>query len=424
VRREAVAYTTTDIIRLIDSMAESMAAMPKVQLTEQEHLRRIAAVRTKMEQAGMDALYLVSRPSIFYLTGYSYISTERPLAIVVPLDGKVTFMGPLLEKGHIPLRTRLTPRIRTYLDYPGRKHPMEHFARFLKDMKLHTKVIGIDVPAGALSEWGYKGPRISEILSRAKFVEAHDIIPAMRVVKSPEEIDLIIESAKWANLALTLLQEHVKPGEWDVEVAAKASLEASSLMKKTLGPGFEPQVSGLPAAVGFRGQVGPKSAVPHSISTAKPIERGDVLVAESGPNVGGYFSELERTMIVGSPTAKQRKYFEIMLEAQDAALEAFKPGARCREVDMAANRVLRARGCRPFIRHHTGHGLGLEEHEPPWLDIGDRTVVRPGMVFSCEPGVYIPGLGGFRHSDAVLIKKEGAEILTRYPRDIESLTIA
>ena len=129
-------------------------------------------------------------------------------------------------------------------------------------------------------------------------------------------------------------------------------------------------------------------------------------------------------MIVGSPTAKQRKYFEIMLEAQDAALEAFKPGARCREVDMAANRVLRARGCRPFIRHHTGHGLGLEEHEPPWLDIGDRTVMRPGMVFSCEPGVYIPGLGGFRHSDTVLIKKDGAEILTRYPRDIESLTIA
>ena len=372
----------------------------------------------------MDALYLVSRPSIFYFTGFSYISTERPLALVIPLDGEITFMGPALEKEHIPFQTRLIPRIRTYLDYPGTRHPTEHFARFLKDMKLDRKVIGIDNPQGALSTWGYRGPRISEILPRAKFVEVHELIPSMRLTKSPEEIDLITESVKWGNLALTLLQRYAKPGEWDVEVATRASLEVSAHMRKTLGPRFEPPVSDLPASAGFRGQVGPKSAVPHSISTARPIKRGDVLGAGSGPNVGGYFSELERTMVVGRSNTKQRKYFEIMLEAQGAALGAFKPGATCREVDMAANRVLRRRGCRSFIRHHTGHGIGLEEHEPPWLDVGDKTVMRPGMVFSCEPGVYITGLGGFRHSDTVLVTKGGAEILTRYPRDLESLTVA
>lgn len=401
-----------------------MTALAKIRLTEQEHLRRIAAVRAKIDEMGIDALYLVSRPSIFYLTGFSYISTERPLAVVVPLDGEITFMGPALEKEHIPLQTHLVPSIRNYLDYPGTRHPMKHFARFLKEMRLDGKTIGIDKPRGALSTWGYRGPGISDLVPRANFVEAHELIPSMRLTKSPEEIDLITESVKWGNLAITLLQRYVKPGEWDVEVATRASLEASERMRRTLGPGFEPPVSHLPTSAGFRGQVGPKSAVPHSISTDRPIKRGDVLGAGSGPNVGGYFSELERTMIVGRPNTKQRKYFEVMLEAQDAAFEAFRPGATCREVDMAANRVLRRRGCRSFIRHHTGHGIGLEEHEPPWLDVGDNTILRPGMVLSCEPGVYVPGLGGFRHSDTVLIKKDGAQILTHYPRDLESLTVA
>ncbi len=166
------------------------------------------------------------------------------------------------------------------------------------------------------------------------------------------------------------------------------------------------------------------SAIPHSISIKRKIREGDVVVTGAGADIGGYSSELERTMIIGQPTEKQRRYFEVMLKAQDAGLKAFKPGAKCSDVDKASRKVIEKAGYEALIRHHTGHGLGLEGHEPPWLDIGDDTIMKPGMVFSCEPGIYKPGYAGFRHSDTVVITEDGSEILTYYPRDLESLTIS
>jgi Xaa-Pro aminopeptidase len=112
-----------------------------------------------------------------------------------------------------------------------------------------------------------------------------------------------------------------------------------------------------------------------------------------------------------------------MVEAQKAAMQAFGPGRKCSEVDKAATRIIRKMGCGALLRHHTGHGLGLEAHEPPWLDVGDDTMMKPGMIFSCEPGIYEPGFGGFRHSDTVVITEDGAEVITYYPRNIDSLTI-
>ncbi len=398
--------------------------MPKIYISQKEYERRIELVRKELTKRKLDALYLTSGTSFFYLTGYSYIPTERPAALIIPKKGKITFLGPLLEKDHIPLKTKLIEEIKTYTDYPGEKHPIEHFAQFLKEMKLHNKRIGIDNPAGAAGIWGYKGPSIKDKLPKAKFVLAKDIIENMRLVKTEEEIELIKESAKWANLAHTLLQEYTTAGMWDVEISITASYEASLMMKKALGPEYMPTRYGrFPASAGFRGQVGPMSAIPHAIATNRNIQTGDVLITGATADVGGYSCELERTMIVGEPSAKQKKYFKIMLKAQEAALKAFKPGAKCSDVDKAARKVFIKAGVEEFMRHHTGHGLGLEPHEPPWLDIGDQTVLKPGMVLSCEPGIYIPGFAGFRHSDTVLITEDGAEVITYYPRDLDSLTV-
>ena len=398
--------------------------MPKIYISQKEYERRIELVRKELIKRKLDALYLTSGTSFFYLTGYSYIPTERPAALIIPKKGKITFLGPLLEKDHIPLKTKLIEEIKTYTDYPGEKHPIEHFAQFLKEMKLHNKRIGIDNPAGAAGIWGYKGPSIKDKLPKAKFVLAKDIIENMRLVKTEEEIELIKESAKWANLAHTLLQEYTTAGMWDVEISITASYEASLMMKKALGLEYMPTRYGrFPASAGFRGQVGPMSAIPHAIATNRNIQTGDVLITGAAADVGGYSCELERTMIVGEPSAKQKKYFKIMLKAQEAALKAFKPGAKCSDVDKAARKVFIKAGVEEFMRHHTGHGLGLEPHEPPWLDIGDQTVLKPGMVLSCEPGIYIPGFAGFRHSDTVLITEDGAEVITYYPRDLDSLIV-
>ena len=397
--------------------------MVQLAVSQSEYEQRIENLRKILIRKKLDALYLTNGTSFFYLTGYSHITTERPAALIVPVDGEITFMGPLLEIDHIPLKTRLIRNIKTYPDYPGEQHPIDHFAAFLRDLGFDRKRIGIDNPTGAAGIWGYRGPPIKRKLPQTKFVDAEDIVSRMRLVKSPEEIELMKESAKWANLAHTLLQEYASPGLWDVDVALTASYEASMIMKKTLGLDYEPLRTFRPVGAGFRGQVGSMSAIPHSMSTKRLIAEGDVLVTGAGADVGGYSCELERTMIIGKPTEKQRKYFEVMVAAQKAAMEAFGPGRKCSEVDKAATRIIRKMGCGTLLRHHTGHGLGLEAHEPPWLDVGDDTMMKLGMIFSCEPGIYEPGFGGFRHSDTVVITKDGAEVITYYPRDIDSLTI-
>jgi len=398
--------------------------MVKITISEKEYKKRIENVREELVKRKLDALYLTNGTSFLYLTGHSYIATERPAALIIPVEGEITFIGPLLEVDHIPLKTNLIKDVKTYQDYPGQKHPIDHFADFLKELGLGNKAIGIDNPAGAAGIWGYRGPPITEKLPSAKFVNAKDIVENMRTMKSMEEIELIKESVKWANLAHSLLQEYTKPGLWDVSISMKASYEASVIMKKSLGPEYEPtRWCRFPANASFRGQVGPMSAIPHSIATKRMIMEGDVLITGAGADVGGYSCELERTVIVGKPVEKQRKYFEVMFKAQDAAIVAFNPRAKCSDVDKAALRVIQKAGYTRLIRHHTGHGLGLEEHEPPWLDVGDDTAMKPSMVFSCEPGIYEPGFAGFRHSDTVLITEDGAEVITYYPRDLDSLTI-
>lgn len=393
-------------------------------ISENEYKSRIDHVRKVLKRRNLNALYLTNATSIFYLTGYSFISTERPAALIIPLDGKITFMGPLLEQNHVPIKTKIIEEIKTYLDYPGEKHPIEHFADFLKEMGLANKRIGIDNKTGATGMWGYKGPPITKKLPEAKFVDMADLVPNMRLIKSPAEIALIRESAKWANLAVSLLQEYTADGSWDVEIALAASLDTSSIMKKTLGVNYEPLRSIFPVSAGFRGQVGEMSAIPHAIGTRRKIRNGDVIIAEAGVEIGGYSCELERTMIVGKPSAKQKRYFEVMVKAQEAAIQKMKEGVECSEIDKASMAVFKKAGLTHLVKHHTGHGLGLESHEPPWLDIGNKEKLKAGMVVSCEPGIYEFGFAGFRHSDTVLVTKEGCELLTYYPRDLESLTIS
>jgi len=129
-------------------------------------------------------------------------------------------------------------------------------------------------------------------------------------------------------------------------------------------------------------------------------------------------------MIVGKPTPKQKRYFNVMVKAQEAAFKTFKPGAKCSDIDKATIKAFKKAGLMHLVKHRTGHGLGLEGHEPPWLDIGNEEPLHAGMVVSCEPGIYETGFAGFRHSDTVLITEDGAEIVTYYPRNLEALTIS
>jgi Xaa-Pro aminopeptidase len=150
---------------------------------------------------------------------------------------------------------------------------------------------------------------------------------------------------------------------------------------------------------------------------------GDVLVTGAGSNVGGYLSELERTMIIAPVSDQARHFFGLMLDVQQRAIDAIRPGEPCSAVDRVTRAFFDEHDLWDHWRHHTGHAIGLDYHEAPFLDRGDDRIMEPGMVFTVEPGIYVPGLGGFRHSDTVLVTETGNEVLTYYPRDLVSLTI-
>jgi Xaa-Pro dipeptidase len=244
-------------------------------------------------------------------------------------------------------------------------------------------------------------------------------------VKSPAEVALLRESAKWANLAHALLQRYTRPGLTETEVSLRASSEATLAMLDAIGPVYRAQSAfATGASAGYRGQIGRNAAIPHALAANIVFRRGDVLVTGATAPVWGYQAELERTMVIGPPTSEQHRLFEHMVALQDVAFEALHPGARCADVDAAVRAYYDEHGLWEHWKHHTGHAIGLRYHEGPFLDVGDETELVPGMVFTVEPGLYAASAGGFRHSDTVVLTEGGLELLTYYPRDLESLTLA
>ena len=393
----------------------------KLIISKKEIERRIEELTRIMSSKGVNALYLVTPANITYTTNFYFIPTERPIAALIKDDGEKVLFVPRLEHDHAE-KYSYADKVLSYPEYPDEKHPMLWIADYVRELGLSGKTIGFDVD-GYGHVHGYRGPRLSEVLKDTKFVYARDIVEELRMIKSLEEILLMKESAKWTIYVHRLLQEYVKPGLYEDEIAFKASMEATLTMAKTLKGIYRPVGWVIGAHAGFRGQVGPHSYYPHSLTQHAIIRRGDVLVSGATACISGYGVELERTMIVGEPSDIQAKYFKLMLKAQEVAFNMIRPGVKCSDVDRAVRKFFKEHDLMKYWRHHTGHGLGLEFHEAPFLDIGYNVELKPGMIVSVEPGIYVPEVGGFRHSDTVLVTEDGYEVLTEYPRELEELII-
>ena len=367
-------------------------------------------------------LHLLERDQCFYLSGFAFIPTERPMCLILGGDGKRTMFVPRLEVEHAQESPQVDA-VAHYFEYPTEKHPMNVLAEKLTEMGYSKAKIGADAE-GYDSPQGYRGPRLSEVLPEASVDVMRDLVEGLRAIKSHEEIALIRESARWGNLAHALLQEYSLPGRTENEISMRASLEATTTMIKTLGKAYKPGAARAGASAGFRGQIGANSALPHAMTINAVLKKGDVLVTGASATVAGYVSELERTMFVQEVSPEQRKFFDHMLALQDIAFEAIRPGRKCSDVDKAVMAYYEKHNLWEYWRHHTGHALGLLGHEAPFFDVGDHTVIEPGMVFSVEPGLYVPGLGGFRHSDTIVVTDIGIEFLTYYPRELKDLITA
>jgi Xaa-Pro aminopeptidase len=391
--------------------------MTSVGIPGAEFEERRAQLLDDVRRRGASGYVLFGPDYIQYFTGFWFLSNERPVVYAQSVGGDALIFVPEFEVARTRAETDFE-RIESYPEYPGLEHPMSILARVLADLGI-AKSIAADQD-GYPGILGYQGPPLSEVTG-ASVASVAAAIERMMARKSDNEIALIRESGRWCAHAHRLLQEYTRPGVTEAEASLRAGHEATLAM---LGESFGGQLgSSDGVSAGYRGQIGRRSAWAHAIAHNIEFARGDMLVTETGAPVWGYNAELERAMIIGPPTDEQRRLFAHVVAAQQVAFDALRPGVTCADVDGAVMRYFEDNDLLPYWRQHTGHAIGLRNHEAPFLDLGDRTPVEAGMVFTIEPGVYDDELGGFRHSDTVVVLEDGIELLTSYPRDLESLTL-
>ncbi len=234
---------------------------------------------------------------------------------------------------------------------------------------------------------------------KADFIPVSGIIEKIRLIKTPEEINIIKVACEIADNAFTHILDFIKPGKTELEV----SNELEFFMRKQ---GATSSSFDIIVASGLR------SALPHGVATDKVIEQGDFVTLDFGALYNGYISDITRTIAVGQPSEKLVEMYNVVLESQLLALEKVGPGMTGKEADAIARDYLTSKGYGEAFGHSTGHGIGLEVHEGPGLSFRGETVLEPGMTVTIEPGVYLPGIGGVRIEDDILITESGNEKLT------------
>jgi Xaa-Pro aminopeptidase len=373
-----------------------------------EHVRR----------ESLSGYVLFDEHYIRYFTGFGFLSTERPVTFAQSTAGEMAVLVPEFEVERVRAETAFE-RVESYPEYPGIEHPMRILARVVADLRIRG-AIGADQD-GYPGILGYEGPALSEVAGSA-VSPLSAVIESMMARKSAGEIALIRESARWCEHAHRLLQEYSRPGLTEAEASLRAGHEATLAMLEELGE-VGGQASSDGVSAGYRGQIGLRSSWAHAVAHNIEFQPGDVLVSETSAPIWGYHAELERAMIIGPASDEMRRLFDHMVAAQQVAFGALRPGVTCAAVDGAVMRYLEQNDLQPYWRQHTGHAIGLRNHEAPFLDLGDHTPIEPGMVFTIEPGLYDAAIGGFRHSDTVVVTEDGIDALTDYPSDLESLTI-
>jgi len=381
-------------------------------------LRR-ECVSAGMQASGLDAMCVFYPARVAYLTGFHHVPTERPIALIIGSSGQSSLVVPAVEKEHAESATSVD-QVRIYFEYPGAEHPMESVVEVLTEMNARPHRTGADHD-GYIPYWGYRGPRLSDLTGVEPF-DSELFIESLRRVKSTAELECIQLSCDWAVRAHRRMQAAITTGKTEMECYTPAAEETLFEMVHEM-PGWRPRGADDSGIIAMF-VAGRSTAMPHGFVKGHAIQPGDVLVSGAGANIDGYRSELERTMIVGEPTPEQVRAFEAMLALQTRAIEVMAPGVPAGEVELATVRLAQELGVEANLRHHAGHSIGLEGHEAPFLDRGDEAVLEPGMVFTVEPGVYLQELGGFRHSDTVVITEDGRRVMTDYPRELKDLIVA
>ena len=372
-------------------------------ITVDERRQRLERARQLLAENKLSALMITGGSSLVYFTGMRWWQSERLFALVIPTSGNAFCVCPKFEEDRAREQISKGPlgesaEVRTWEEDES---PYKLVAGGLADRGIRTGEVGVEETVPFLFSNG-----VAKVAPTLTLVSGTPVTAGCRMIKSAHELELMRLAAKVSWEAYKAAYESIHDGMTDHEFSALVGLAHRQL-------GFEG---------GADVQTGMYSALPHGSLTPQKITEGTILLMDGGCKVEGYASDISRTFVLGKPTDKMKKVFDIVHKAQSAALKEARPGVACGDVDGAARRVISDAGFGPdykYFSHRVGHGMGMDGHEWTYLVRGNQTKLQPNMVFSDEPGVYIRGEFGVRLEDDMIITENGAELMTPQSPSLE-----
>lgn len=371
--------------------------------------KRIVKIRKFMKKNDVRFCIILNPLNQFYISGFKAIVYSRPIVLGVG-DDKTYLVVPGLEENHAKAHSTVD-EVYCYYEHPEKEGLgttyMYHLDKIISKYPVGAK-IGVEfntMPTGLAEHLKSQGYEL---------IDVGIIIAEMRFVKEKEEIETMIESGKLVSLALKESLRNARAGITEMELdqfGNKVLFEDATMQypEATLDF-FVMSPSGLT-----------RSIMPHVFSNTRKLQKNDIVIHSRQVGLNGYRAECERTFFIGKPNEKQKEIFNLVVEAQQVALDIIKPGVKAKEVDLATRKIFEEAGYSQYCIHRAGHGIGVGFHEEPYLRFDSDLILKEGMVFSIEPGIYIPEIGGFRHSDTVILTENGNKVITEYPRELNDL---
>lgn len=373
----------------------------------QEIEKRLKKIRDYMDERKIAKALILNPENQFYLTGFRAINYSRPIFLIIGLDSTCLIV-PALEEEHAKNEAYVN-EIKVYYEHPEmEKYSTSPYENLFNKIEGTKGAIGVEKSFFPLYLY-------EEIKKNFDIVDIGEEIKKMRCIKDDKELELIRKAGVFVKIGVEASLSIASPGVTEIEIDTKglhAILYEASKFPKMIITSESMTPTGIERTV-----------MPHISSTTRKLNERDIGIHSRQAVFNGYRAELERTFFIGKPTIEQKRAFEIAKNAQEVAIDEVRAGIQAKEVDAKARSIFQKNGYGKYAIHRTGHGIGIGVHEEPYLRFDEDSILQENMVFTIEPGIYIKNIGGFRHSDTVIVHKEKCEIITNYPRDIESLTL-
>jgi Xaa-Pro dipeptidase len=355
---------------------------------------RINSLYAYMDTHALDAILISMPKHIYYLTGFASDPHERFLGLVLPRQDEPFMLVPALDLEAAQSAAQVQ-RIYTHTDTDN---PYEVLK---KHLPAHICTLGVEKRYLTVTRF----EALSSTVGAEQYVDIDEPLREMRVIKTPDEISRLKRAVQIIEDVLRAGIAKVKAGMTEIELVAELEFQMKKLGAK--GPSFSTMVL-----------AGEKSALPHGTPDSRDVREGDLLLFDLGVYADGYASDITRTFAVGDITDEQKKIYDTVLHANLKAIEATRPGVTLAGLDRAAREHIEMAGYGPYFMHRLGHGLGMDVHEYPSVHGQNQDLLRAGMVFTIEPGIYVPSTGGVRIEDDVLVTADGVEVLTSFPKEL------